>query len=153
MHMTSGEEMRNWMAKWTASKMFKEFKEKRDLMRQRSLNKNELIALCQSIIQLNQLSYEEKAEFEFLEEVAIASSTKLNLYKEFSNNLLTWFSYLKTYLDTEDFEICSLLRDVIEIEKTDFFLLLSKYCQEFDIDADTDSIIQVDEHIRKIFGI
>lgn len=151
--MSQKDDMKRWLISWANSKLYKEFKEKRDLMKKRSLTKPELIALCQSVIQLNELPYEEKAEFDFLEEVAIASSTKLNLYKELAKNLSTWYWYLKTYLDLEDFETCALLRDVITIEKQDFFLLLSKYCQEFDAAADSDSIIQVDEHIRTVFEI
>ena len=149
----SRDEMKKWLQAWAASKVYKEFKEKKDLMKQRSLNKQELIALCNSIIELNNLPYEEKMEFELFEEIAICSSRKIELYKELVKNLSIWYQYLYKYLLKEEYEMCALLRDVIQIEKNDFYLLLAKYCQEFEVHADTESIKMVDNQIKQLFGI
>lgn len=147
------DEMKKWLQAWAASKVYKQFKERKELMKQRSLNKQELIALCHSIIELNNLPYEEKMEFELFEEIAIASSRKLELYKDLVKNLSTWYQYLSFYLNQEEYEICALLRDVVDIEKNDFYILISKYSPEFESEADYESIIQVDNQIKTIFGI
>ena len=151
---TGKEEMRHFILKWVNSKIYKNFLKQKEKMKSNKLfTKDELIELCHSIMALYELSEEERSEFEFLDEVAIASMPKLELYKQFSKTLSTWYAYLNRHVIAEDYELCAMIRDIIEIEKREFYMLLKKYCVEYNLVEDFKTIAMVEFEIRKVFSI
>lgn len=152
--INKGREMRELINRWLASKIYKEYTLKKEKMSlNKTLTKTELDEICNSIIALYDLTPEQRDDFDFIEELSIETLSKTELFKQLTKTLSTWYMYLKKHVELEDYELCAKIRDVITIEKQEFYSILSKYSHEFNIKEDYNTITIIEHEIRKVFNL
>ncbi len=158
-----------WILFWTNSKKYKQFKKELEKKKEQFLKlefsldkimKTKRIILTREsledtldkILAFSLLTPEEKEEYEWINEEYTTKVEKTQLYFDLTRNLVNWYFYMKLYLEKEDFEMATKLRDVIEIEIKEFKSSLDKYCNDIEPDED-ETINYTNESIKKLFEL
>lgn len=91
------------------------------------LSKSEIIEITKLVKQFN-VEFELSKDKEYNQDYAITILGSADeIFFEYTSRQVNWFFYLGTYLLKEEYEIAAELRDVIQIEESQFLYLLQEY--------------------------
>ena len=116
------------------------------------INDIELEVILDNIILFDLLPEIEKEEYEWASELMASRLSKKDMYFELIKNLCNWYFHLKEKLKTENFELASKLRDVIQIEISEFKSSLSKKFTDYD-EYDEAMVDEVNQTVKEQFEI
>jgi hypothetical protein len=92
---------------------------------------NEIKELINNILEVDDLSEEDKQELEAITGLCIQLSTKNDILVDFEKNLWIWYTYLYIFQKQENYEMCMKITQVINRETTETINNLNVYF-EFD---------------------
>lgn len=64
---------------------------------------------------------------DWVDEILNLKKTKNDLMKEFVKSILEWYALIKLAVEDEKFEICTLIKNLIEIEKENVIYIIDRY--------------------------
>lgn len=138
--------MRREIENWKKSKKYAEFKKMQEAKKQQILDlklkfmkkeydddrltKKELIEYMRLIIASSELEDDDVSEFEI--DIFSAIGTQEDIMLEYIQRQYSWFNYLDDYLKAEDYETCSLIRDVINLNESTIIKNIKQYGVNFE---------------------
>lgn len=147
--MTDKEQMRLWILQWEISKKHKEImalkqnkqemdenitkEEILELYRTSNITEQDLFVQCQKLIFNSNIDTTEEElywHFYYITE----RKSKADLLKELINSLRLCYAFIAIYQEKENYELCQLLLDCIEIYKVDYVYSLVSFFEFTDDD-------------------
>lgn len=116
------------------------------------MSDSELEEMVDNILEFNNLNQTEKNEYFFLIESKALMYSKRELYHQFIKNMISWFYHLRKCIDLEKYELCAKIRDVIQVEKSEFYSTL-QFCFEGFYEKDIKEIKKIENELKKQFEI
>ena len=112
----------------------------------------ELESMCQSILMYSKIPFGRREELDVEHEAYLRNSTKEKLFKDITKTLTTWYFYLSIHIKIENYELCSLIKQTIEVEKKEFMFYLKKFCIEYEKE-DKQFLEEIEKEIREFYKI
>lgn len=140
------EDMSRYIQNWMKSRKYAQVRKELDLrqaelselktlnkeqlllqMKDKFLKRKELLQIVNDIIAFDSLNSDEKEELIWISDVNLYNKNKEELYLYFIRGLINWYMYIYIYQVIEDYEMCQLLKQVIEIDKREMVSNINDY--------------------------
>ena len=112
---------------WEKSRKLQELKVKLKSRRMYTLSKKELEGMIESIVDCYILDNEDKEAFDWLDPEMLNVSVKDDIIRSLIQTLIKWNFYLIQYENTQDYEFCAKIRDVITVEINECIRIIESY--------------------------
>ncbi len=149
----TNEEWNEMQKRWLASNKFAQFKQKREEQKMRNelrMNKQELLQVIDSLMSYHHQSVKDKEVSDWL----LFDKDKQSVINDHLKQCIKWSFYLKQYEIVEDYDMCILLRDLIQLETEDVKRFCSNYYVYSDFDEQTinNNPVEAREFIEKEYN-
>lgn len=142
-------EWREILYKWELSKKNKQLKQKLMDKAQFRMTREEIVEIFKATKEFDLLTNEEKEAFDFED---LANTSVEDVSAAFTSYTIKWCFYIQKYEMEEDYEVCSMLRQIIDFDKRDSIRLFETYFgyvkQEDEIDMN-DALENIVTEARK----